>query len=244
MPNRLATWRGAQHAMGLPISEVRVCYGIDGRQFDNLFPLADLAISLGINWEKIHSDGLPRADETRYASLRLGIDLILNDIQERPPGWYTIWLDDEILNVPYSEFLHTFKKIESTPHVQVVACNTDRWYNKDFTVSNEIGTQRWQTKAAKRHLFLPIYQGCVGCGFDRCLVLTPQGAKHLLTFGGNHPADSYEWLAFHKLNEDFPYFWTAAPNLSQDIGWIMGSESDNGEAHAIWNLMQSGKHES
>lgn len=237
-PNRLAMWVGGQYAQGFSIKEIKetvLCYGIDGRQFDSVISLADLAISLGIDWQVIHDYSHHHISrKTGHASLRLGIDLILHDIKTQPSGWYAIWHDDEILNMPYSEFLNFFEDVSKISNVQVVATHTDYWIDDRITDKNSEHNKRaqqlWASKESRRHPDIPLYRGCVGSGFDRCLVLTPEGAKRLLEFGEYRVSASYEILCFHCLTEAHEHFWSTVDNLSRDIGSLLGSDIEHQSA--------------
>ena len=197
-----------------------------------------VALILGIDWQPVLDEDNPRDDEIGYASLRLGIDRILSRIAESPAGWYAIWLDDEVLTVEYDLFRKTFENLSGDPEIRVVSCQKQQWHNDVHTGSNKEGAARWENRHQHQYGY-SLFKGCIDSGFDRCLVVTPDGANHLLTFGFLYPGSTYEWLAFHELEQAARYFYTMVHTYTDDIGWFLGSDIENvlsNPSEKVWDL--------
>lgn len=195
-------WLGWNMAKGLPAADTTCFPGIDASVYGSLESLSEFAVDQGLDaYREMDPDAL--GDDTLgRVALRITHDLLLKQIAESGSTERTcIWNDDEVLLVEYFVFREFVENLETG--IDVVGVPTDPY------ASIEGGKVRWKTKGKRRHATLPLYQGCVGSGYNQCMIVNAEGAAKLLGVGSRVPGKSYLELAFTHL-EDKPWEWQSA----------------------------------
>ena len=238
-PDRLAFWYGWMKAKEVLTTEVNSVEAVDKNDFRDIPAIAKHAVGLGFaEWEKLydfpaHLKGHAGEDLKGYAALRLTHDCLLRYIlaEEEDDDYYVIWNDDRVLSVDYSNFVSCVDTFDSDPAVKIVAMNA---YWCEY---QDPEAERWNDRENRRHPHLNLYAGCVGGGFNECIVVTREGVSELLKFGAEHPGDSYLYRAFRSA-EHRPFFWTSTFNFVLDIGYLLGSDIvDTAPDIALWRLV-------
>ena len=223
-PDKRAFWLGWNMSRDFPIEDMTFIEAVDANSFVGVKELAEFMVEKGFSaYEELVSDPSSYTDPIGFMGLRVTHDLLLKKIAgTASPREHqsVIWNDDEVLINNYDHFQDFASRIALVEKVDVVGVPTDphRWIRG--------GMRRWENREKRRHPTLPLYRGCVGSGYNQCMILNSQGAAKLLKVGAKVPGKSYLALAYTHLYRRTWAWQSALSDADRLTRWVDFFPSD------------------